>query len=147
MKGFWHYPPYGGDDLDFSYRVHRAGFKIKVIESPGTYGRFRRGIRELMKQQFGWGRGYAHVIARYRNEESFWKRYRWSRAVYLLLNDFAYLCPMLAAMLAPLKGLLLALRLGNWQLLPYWVLRRYAFLFGMLIELRNAFTSQGSTGS
>ncbi|MEM2218080.1 MAG: glycosyltransferase [Thermofilaceae archaeon] len=146
VKGFWLHPPYGGDDLDFSYRAYRAGFKIKVVDSPGTYSRFRRSIKELVKQQIGWGKGYAHVIARYRNEKSFWKCYRWSRSVYLLFNDLVYLYPILAAMLAPIKGLLLAFRLSNWQLLPYWVLRRYAFLLGMLTELRRAFISQSDAG-
>jgi len=142
IGGFWEYPPYGGDDLDFSYRSHLAGFKIKVVEVPGTYSRPRRGIRELFKQQIGWGKGYAHIIAKYRRDVRFWKCYRWNYVIYRLLNGAIFLYPILAALAAPLRGFIMAIRLRELQFLPYWTLRRWAFLLGILIELRRAFTTQ-----
>lgn len=143
VRGFWHYPPYGGDDLDFSYRASRAGFKVEVVEVAGTHARYRRGVRELVKQQIGWGRGYAYVIAKYRGEKAFWRCYKWNPLVYRLLGPLVFLYPVLSALAAPVKGLVLAVRLRNPALLPYWVLRRWAFLYGILRELREAFVIYG----
>jgi len=143
VRGFWHYPPYGGDDLDFSYRAHRAGFRIEVVDVPGTYARFRRGVEELVKQQIGWGKGYAHIIAKYRREKNFWLCYRWNPLIYRLLGPLVPFYPVFSALAAPVKGFILAVRLRNWALLPYWVLRRWAFLYGILRELRKAFIAYG----
>ncbi|RLF01449.1 MAG: hypothetical protein DRK00_11425, partial [Thermoprotei archaeon] len=111
---------------------------------PGTRSRFRRSVRELVRQQVGWGKGYAHVIARYRREPSFWRCYRLSPIIYRLLGSLAWLYPIMASLLAPLKGLYLAVKLGNPHLLPYWTVRRWAFLYGILTELRRAFKAQGT---
>jgi glycosyltransferase involved in cell wall biosynthesis len=142
IGGFWKYPPYGGDDLDFSYRGYLAGFKIKVVDVPGTYSRPRRGVRELFKQQMGWGKGYAHIIAKYRHDVRFWKCYGWNHAIYRILNGVIFFYPILAALVAPLKGLVTAIRLREWNFLPFWVLRRWAFLLGILTELPKAFATQ-----
>jgi len=143
MGGFWHYPPYGGDDIDFSYRAHRAGFRIEVVEVPDTYARYRRGIRELIRQQMGWGRGYAYIMAKYRGDKNFWLCYRWNPLIYRLLGFLIPFYPVLSALAAPVKGFILAIRLRSWELLPYWVLRRWAFLYGILRELHRAFTIYG----
>ena len=143
IGGFWHYPPYGGDDVDFSYRAHRAGFRIDVVEVPNTYARFRRGVKELIRQQVGWGKGYAYIIAKYRSEKSFWLCYRWNPLTYRLLGPLIPFYPVLSALAAPVKGLILAVRLHNPAFLPYWILRRWAFLCGILTELRKAFTVYG----
>jgi len=144
VGGFWSYPPYGADDLDFSYRAWRAGFRIGVVRVPGTRSRFRRGVRDLVRQQVGWGRGYAHAVARYRRDPRFWRCYRLSPLIYRLLGGLTWLYPILASLLAPLKGLYLAAKLRNPHLLPYWTVRRWAFLYGMLRELRRAFKAQGT---
>jgi glycosyltransferase involved in cell wall biosynthesis len=143
IGGFWHYPPYGGDDIDFSYRAYRAGFRIEVVEVPSTYVRFRRGVKELIRQQVGWGKGYAYIIAKYRNDKSFWLCYRWNPLVYRLAGSLIPLYPVLSALAAPVKGLILTVRLHNPALMPYWVLRRWAFLYGILREIRKAFAVYG----
>ncbi len=135
IGGFWEHPPYGADDLDFSYRAYRSGFKISVVPSPGSYCRHRRNLLDLVKQQVGWGRGYAHLMVKYRSHYDFWKCYRWSTLVYKLFGESIHLYPIFACVLAPIKGLYLAVRSRDWRLIPYWTLRRWAFLYGMLREL------------
>ena len=143
VKGFWNYPPYGGDDIDFSYRAYKAGFKIEVINVPNTYARYRRGLKELIKQQVGWGKGYAYIIAKYKNEKELWHCYRWNLLIYKLFNTIIFIYPILSAIAAPVKGLILAIRSRNLYFLPYWTVRRWAFLYGILRELRQAFMRYG----
>lgn len=140
VGGFWTYPPYGGDDIDFSYRAYRRGFKIKTVYVSTTYSRHRRGPKELIKQQIGWGKGYSHIIAKYRNDTMFWKCYKWNNLVYRFLGNMIFLYPIVAALMAPIRGLILAIRTSILHLLPYWIIRRWAFLLGMLSELRKALT-------
>lgn len=145
VKGFWFYPPYGADDLDFSYRAWKAGFKIEVVEVQETASRYRRGIWELIKQQVGWGKGMAHVIARYRYDIDYWWCYKLPHffTIYKTLNTFSWLYSIATALLAPVRGCLLAIRLHNLDLLFYWTVRRWAFLYGILSELKRAFIIQG----
>jgi hypothetical protein len=58
--------------------------------------------------------------------------------VYRFLGNIVFLYPIIAALMAPIRGLILAIRTGVWHLLPYWIIRRWAFLLGMLSELRKA---------
>lgn len=144
VKGFWLYPPYGADDLDFSFRAWKAGFKIGVAEVPGTASKFRRGIRELIRQQIGWGRGIAHVMAKYRHVHDYWRCYKLSPLLYKVLGDAIWLYPIVAALLAPVKGFQLALKTRTPEIFLYWTVRRWAFLYGILSELRRALLAQGS---
>lgn len=143
VKGFWLYPPYGADDLDFSFRAWKAGFRISVVEVPGTASRFRRGVRELIRQQIGWGRGIAHVIARYRHDRDYWRCYKLNPFLYRVLGDAVWLYPIVAALLAPVRGFQLSLKTRKPEMFFYWTVRRWAFLYGILSELRRAFLAQG----
>ncbi|MEZ0346260.1 MAG: hypothetical protein ABWK01_06905, partial [Infirmifilum sp.] len=76
----------------------------------------------------------------------YWACYKLPSVTYKLLGQIVWLYPIIAALLAPFRGLYLALKTGDLNLLPYWIVRRYSFLYGVLIELRRAFIAQGAFG-
>ena len=98
----------------------------------------------LIKQQVGWGKGMAHAIARYRLDPNYWKCYRFNSLAYKILGRYIWLYPIVAAMIAPLMSVKLAIRAREPELLFYWTVRRWAFLYGILRELRRAFIVQGA---
>ena len=140
VGGFWEYPPYGFDDIDFGYRARKAGYKIHVIKVDGSYSRPRERINELVRQQIGWGKGFAYIIAKYRHDRDFWRCYRYSSYVYMMLGSYSWMYPIIAAIFSPIKGVFLAFRTGEVSVLPYWIIRRMAFLWGILLELKKAFS-------
>ncbi|MEM4030307.1 MAG: hypothetical protein QXO02_10440, partial [Thermofilaceae archaeon] len=96
-----------------------------------------------IRQQVGWGRGFAHVIARYRHERDYWRCYKLNPFLYRILGGAAWLYPIVAVLLAPVKGLQLSLRMRKPEMFFYWTVRRWAFLYGVLSKLRRAFLAQG----
>ena len=136
IGGFWEWPPYGSDDLDFSFRAARVGWKIKRIRVIGSFHYPRPTLRELFKEQFGWGRGYACIIVKYRNNIDFWKAMRYHFMFYKLFPKPLYwMIPVMRAMAAPIGGLINGIKWKKLAFFPYWIFRRYAFLLGLLIGL------------
>jgi len=136
IGGFWQWPPYGSDDQDFSFRAVRAGWKIKKIKIKGSFHYPRPTLRELFKEQFGWGKGYACIIVKYRNNIDFWKAMRYHFMFYKLFPKPLYwMIPVMRAMAAPIGGLINGIKWKKLAFFPYWIFRRYAFLLGLLIGL------------
>lgn len=44
-----------GQDMEYSARIYRAGFKVGVIEKAFVYHKRRTGLRKFFKQVFNWG--------------------------------------------------------------------------------------------
>lgn len=44
-----------GQDMDFSARIYRAGFKVGLIEDAHVYHKRRTNLRRFFKQIFNWG--------------------------------------------------------------------------------------------
>jgi len=138
VHGFWHYPPFGADDLDFSYRAYISGYKIDVVTVDDSISIPRHSLPELFKQQYSWGRGYAYVISKYRNDPRFWKAYKYSNIVYRLFGRFTWLYVILRLLLAPLGAIILAFSTRRTEIIFYWIVRRYTFLLGLLVALKPA---------
>jgi len=136
---FWENVPYGADDMDFSFRAYRKGFKITVVDVKGSFAIPRSSLRKLIKQQIGWGAGYAFFITKYRKNMETWKCYRFNRLIYRFFGSYVWLYLILRFMLAPLGGVKLFIKTKELLIIPYWIIRRYAFLYGVLKSLFQIF--------
>jgi len=133
VGGFWRYPPYGSDDMDFSYRVYRSGYKCRSIRVKGSFHLPRATLTELFREQYGWGRGFAILMLKYLSDREFWLSLRYSKLVYRLVpSSLWFLIPILRVLAAPLGGLINSIKWREPEFLPYWVFRRYAFLLGFI---------------
>ena len=144
---FWENVPYGADDMDFSFRAYKRGFKIIVIDVEGSFAIPRSSLRELIKQQIGWGAGYAFFIMKYRKDIETWKCYRFNRLIYRFFGSYAWLYLILRFILAPLGGVKLFIKTKELLIIPYWIIRRYAFLYGVLKILFQAFFKKWIQGA
>ena len=134
VGGFWNYPPFGADDMDFSYRASKKGYKIGVVRIKGSYSMPRQSLHELFKEQQSWGKGFAYLIAKYRYDKKFLEAYKFRfipikhPAVYFTLRFMA----------SPLGGIRLSIKHRNPHLFFYWTVRRIFFFIGFLKNLKKA---------
>ena len=136
VGGFWEWPPYGGDDIDFSFRATRVGWKVKRFSVKGSFHYPRATLKELFKEQFGWGRGYSCIIVKYRHNAKFWEKMQYGSICYKLLPKSLYwMIPVVRALASPIGGLINAIKWKKPSFFPYWVFRRASFLLGLLIGL------------
>jgi len=133
VGGFWRYPPYGCDDMDFSYKVYKAGYKCKSIKVKGSFHLPRATLPELFREQYGWGKGFAILMLKYIHDEDFWLSLRYNKFLYRIIpSDYWFLIPIIRALAAPLGGLINSVKWREPRFLPFWVFRRYSFLLGFL---------------
>lgn len=134
VGGFWEWPPYGADDLDFSFRAFKAGYKVARVFVAGSFHFPRYSLIELFKEQYGWGKGYSHLWLKYKSDPTFWEQMKYESFLYKIFpKNLYYIIPVIRLLLAPLSGFVHALRFRRLSFLPYWVFRRYAFLLGFLL--------------
>jgi cellulose synthase/poly-beta-1,6-N-acetylglucosamine synthase-like glycosyltransferase len=138
IGGFWEYPPYGGDDMDFSFRAKTKGYKITVIHCKNSVSIPRDNLKDLIKQQMGWGRGYIHLVTKYLHNNAFWESMKYNRYVYKIFKKNIWLYAIMRLILAPLGAIRLTLYTKEVELLPYWIIRRYAFLYGVLADMKKS---------
>ena len=138
VGGFWEYPPYGGDDMDFSFRAWLKGYKIHVATVGDSISLPRFSLTEIIKEQKGWGKGYAYIIAKYRGTFEFWKAFKFSKKIYKIFGRNTWIYMIFRLVMAPLGALNLFLKTKKPSILPYYIARRYAFLYGLLKELPKA---------
>jgi GT2 family glycosyltransferase len=55
------------EDVDLSWRAQLAGYRLGFAPHAVVHKRLRSGLRELARQQFSWGRGYAGLFREYRS--------------------------------------------------------------------------------
>jgi glycosyltransferase involved in cell wall biosynthesis len=56
-----------GEDVDLSWRAQLAGYRLGFAPDAVVHKRLRSGLRELARQHFCWGRGYAGLFRDYRS--------------------------------------------------------------------------------
>ncbi len=136
--GFWVWPPYGADDIDFSYKVYKIGWKCGNVKVKGSFHQPRATLRELYKEQYGWGKGYATLMIKYKNERDLWKIMRYNSLWYRFLpSKVWFLIPILRMILAPVSGFINAIKWRKPSFFFYWIFRRYAFLHGLIVGLNE----------
>ena len=140
VGGFWEFPPYGADDLDFSYRASKLGYKVRRVNVEKSLALPRFTLRDLLKQQKGWGSGYAYFIGKYRGDACVWKCYNYPRIIYKIFGKYTWFYTILRLISAPLGALKLTFKLHDIETSLYWIVRRYAFIYGLLKNLKHAFT-------
>jgi len=143
VKGFWSYPPFGADDMDFSYRASKRGFKIGVTRVYGSYSIPRQTLLDLFHEQYNWGRGFAYLVAKYRNDKEFLKAYKFK--ITFLRNPVQYF--FLRLLFSPLGAFKLSLRARKVSLLYYWTVRRFFFFIGFITALKPALKFYGKSVS
>ena len=133
VNGFWTYPPFGADDIDFAYRVAKKGFKIGVVRIYGSYSLPRTNIIDMIKQQYSWGKGFAYFISKFRHDPYIMKAYRFKPIIRNIVLYF-----VLRLMFAPLGSIRLFLSVKKLSIIPYWIVRRLLFFLGFILSLRKA---------
>jgi len=69
---------FGADDADIAIRVRLRGYTLKYSEGAVIYFRHRPNLRELIRQQYGYGIGLSRLSKKYPN-------LRMRKAIFLLL--------------------------------------------------------------
>ena len=136
---FWTYPEFGCDDVDFGFRARLKGFRIGVVDVRGTVSIHRSRLRDLIREQKGWGRGYAYLIAKYRNTPIVWRAYHFKPIIYRVLGRYAWLY-VIFRFLLPLGVFGVALKARSLGILPYYFLRRWVYAYSLLRNLKKAFS-------
>jgi glycosyltransferase involved in cell wall biosynthesis len=103
VKGFWEFPPYGADDLDFCMKALSRGWKIGIL-NVNSWHRHRTSLKDLLKEKIGWGKGLACFIWKWRKHPLIKKVYRQSFVFKLLGND-----PLLITLIAYLSAPIIAI--------------------------------------
>ena len=55
----------GADEVDFSWRAQDAGLRFHFVRDGVVHYRLRSNLKALMRQQFGYARGHAHLYAKW----------------------------------------------------------------------------------
>jgi hypothetical protein len=106
-----------GEDMDFFFRLSRAGQKFGV-SYPVVYHEHRREFREFVRQRLRAGRGLSRLAVKYRSTSIL----------------FAPLSTMISGSLRD------ALQ-GRIWLVPYWIVEGTCCFTGAILGLRNAQSS------
>ncbi len=149
VGGFWELP-FASEDMDLSYRVLKAGYKIRKVCTK-SISLPRTTIKEMMKQQVWYGRGASLVYFKYGRDGEFWRIHGWD-AVYRLgfpLNYIVFILGALMSLFVSLPFILIfspsltlkkkrVVRLSPLSALIYEVVDRVAYLWGLLTGLKKA---------
>lgn len=92
-----------GEDLELTWRVHRAGYKIKFAPRAIVLAEVPSTVRGLWRQRVRWARGFLQT-ARLHKSMFFDPRYGWI-GMYLPVNFFCQVCiPIIHLLLIALVG-------------------------------------------
>ena len=141
IKGFWN-TPWAADDIEFSYRVWKAGYRVVKILTR-SIALPRMTLCDLWRQQVWYGTGVVCFYMRHRYDPVFWRTR--GKSLYTLFKllgpSLAMAWVVLRALFSPFRALRLwftrKLGLNVVLLLAF---NRYANLVGMLkglIEYRH----------
>lgn len=130
VGGFWSFPPYGADDNDFSMKALAKGWKIGVI-SLESWHCPRVSLKMLLKEMWGWGKGKACFIWKWRKHPLTKKMYKQSFLSKLVGND-----PLLITIAAYISSPVIAARYmvegRSASIYLYYVVRQSINLLGFL---------------
>lgn len=139
VGGFWLFPPFGADDHDFSVRVRAKGWKIGSVNLE-SWHQPRKTLKGLLKEMWGWGRGKACWIKKWRAHPLVVHHYHArlrsrSRFERILLSFLLNNLPLfigITYLLAPIVSLKYLFKSRNLFLYIYYILRQYAYFFGYI---------------
>ncbi len=84
---------FGSSDIEFSWRVQLAGYRLALASDAVLHRRFRAGLPAMMRQYYAYGKSDAQLYRRFRNEgmarSSVRDAARSWRRLLLTLNDLA----------------------------------------------------------
>lgn len=130
VNGFWEFPPYGADDLDFSMKVLESGWKIGVVNLDSSHSP-RTTFRELWKEMWGWGKGKACWVKKWMNHPLTIQIYK-NRKTFKMLGKNFWCYTVVAYALSLLVALKYFSRTSSVGLYLFCILRQYMYLFGFL---------------
>lgn len=130
VGGFWEFPPYGSDDYDFSMRALANGWKIGVVETDSCHSP-RTSFRELFKEMWGWGKGKACWVKKWRSHSLARGMYE-SRRVFRILGRDLLCYTLLAYLSAPLTAIKYLRITKSLSLYLFSILRQYVYILGFL---------------
>jgi glycosyltransferase involved in cell wall biosynthesis len=130
VGGFWVFPPYGADDNDFSMKALAKGWKIGVIRLRSQHYP-RVSLRLILKEMWGWGKGKACFVCKWRKHPLAKTLYKRSFLSKLVGND-PLLVTIAAYFLAPIIAARYAIEGRSLSLYPYYVVRQCASFLGLL---------------
>ncbi len=102
VNGFWECP-FAAEDMDFSYRILKAGYRIKKVETK-SFSFPRMKVRDIFRQQIWYGRGSVFIYYRYSRDDRFWRIHGWSSI--FRLSSLSYVIFVLGSLISPLVAFL-----------------------------------------
>ena len=130
VGGFWEFPPYGADDNDFSMRALANGWKIGVVETDSWHSP-RTSFKELFKEMWGWAKGKACWVKKWRNHPLA-RRMHESRRAFRLLGRNLLCYTLLAYLSAPLTAIKYLRITKSLSFYLFCILRQYIYLLGFI---------------
>jgi poly-beta-1,6-N-acetyl-D-glucosamine synthase len=76
-----------GEDLELTWRIHRAGFKVNFVPGALVYAESPSTVKDLWKQRVRWARGYLQTVRLHR--DLFFSLKGGGFGLYLHLNFFS----------------------------------------------------------
>jgi len=119
VKGFWVFPPYGADDNDFSMKAVAFGWKIGII-SLDSWHRHRTTLRALLKETWGFGKGKACFIWKWRKHPLAKK---WYKQSFLRRLDPLFIT-VISYLLTPLIAMRYTIETKTLSIFPYYIIRQ-----------------------
>lgn len=130
VGGFWEFPPYGADDNDFSMSALAKGWKIGIVETDSWHFP-RTNFRELFKEMWGWAKGKACWVKKWRDHPLARDMYR-NRRLFVVLGRNLSCYTVLAYLSAPFTALKYLKVTKSLSLYLFCILRQYIYLLGFL---------------
>jgi len=137
--GFWRFPPFGADDLDFTVKVVAKGWKKGFIETEGWH-QLRRTMASLLRERWGFGKGRACFDKKYLNNPVRSLLIS-KRIVYRILGKYFWFGIALLHLAAPIIALKYLSKWKSLQVYLYYISREWAnflgYVWGWLTWAKN----------
>ncbi len=148
IGGFWEHP-FASEDMDFSYRVLKAGYKIRKVRTK-SISLPRMTLRDMVRQQVWYGKGASIIYHKYRKDRKFWKIHGWN-VLFRLGSPFNYISFILGVLISLFVSISLMfffspslslkkrrfVRLSPLSALIFDIVDRAAYLWGLLVGLKE----------
>lgn len=128
--GFWSFPPFSADDLDFTVKVVSKAWKKGQIRTKGWH-QFRRTMLGLLRERWGFGKGRSCFDKKYLNDPVA-GRLLSKRMVYRILGKYYWLGKELIRLFAPVIALKYLREWKSLRVYSYYIVSEWIHILGYM---------------